>query len=59
MAAYVGREVAGISMARMARHFQRAESTLVHRILALGREMAESEKLRRELDRLTTSARRQ
>ncbi len=52
LAAYLAREEVGISIARMARFFDRDESTLVRGVLQLERELQEREDLGREVSRL-------
>ncbi len=58
LTALVAREVAGHSVASVARHFHREESTLVRGTLKLEREMAGDRRWRRELETLLATLRR-
>jgi chromosomal replication initiation ATPase DnaA len=57
VAAYLGRAVGGIPVARMARYFGRDESTFVRGVLRLEKDMKESPAVRKTLDRIEATLR--
>ncbi len=56
--AFVARDVAGYSVASVARHFQREESTVVRRVLKLEQDMADHQGQRAAVKRLIETVRR-